>query len=268
MNSPAASITPSLSIVVVCWNNLEEVKRTINSIRSQTFNDIELLVVDGGSDKELVTYISESSDKHISEPDKGVYDAMNKGIQLASGGLLLFLNSGDSFYNEDSVKNLMQGRADPAFKHNESTITGSTLYTHTKSDFKWIVRASPGSTPSHMSTAVPTSILKESMFDIRFRILGDIDLWSRLRQRQKLQIVTVPEIISVFEYGDGLSSMPTNNALKAFERMMIHHRDNKITAAFYLSNFLLYLRTELFSRIPLPVQFWVWRKRHNWEKYQ
>ena len=260
---------PVLSIVTVCWNNLDEVKRTLASIRSQDFKDFELIVVDGGSDQELVNHIDHHADRYVSEPDDGVYDAMNKGIDLATGELLIFLNSGDTFYCDQSVSYLMQGREHPAFISNGTTITGATVYNHAYSSLRWIVRPNEASNLAlpHMSTAVPTRLMKEYKFDTRFRVLGDIDLWHRMEQKNQLDVIVVSDIISTFEYGKGLSTNPKNNALKIFEKMMIYHlQNNDISASYFLKSIILYLRVEVFSRLPIKMKFWVWRKRHNWEQ--
>lgn len=94
---------PKISIITINYNNLEGLKRTIESVVNQTWQEFEYLIIDGGSTDGSVEYIeskSEHVDYWVSEPDKGVYHAMNKGIAKSSGEYLLFLNSGDHFYNK------------------------------------------------------------------------------------------------------------------------------------------------------------------------
>ena len=98
-----------ISIITINYNNREGLKRTIDSVINQTCKDFEWIVIDGGSNdggKELI----EQHDSHItywvSEPDKGIYDAMNKGIEKANGEYCLFMNSGDSFYSSDVIKKI------------------------------------------------------------------------------------------------------------------------------------------------------------------
>lgn len=104
---------PVLSIITVCFRAREQVQMTMESILSQTWTDFEYLVIDGGSQdgtKELLEQSSPLfSKKSISfqfrsEPDKGIYDAMNKGTRLASGKWLLFLNAGDLFASTDALE--------------------------------------------------------------------------------------------------------------------------------------------------------------------
>jgi glycosyltransferase involved in cell wall biosynthesis len=93
---------PKLTIITINYNNLEGLKRTVDSVVNQTWQEFEYIVIDGGSTDGSAAYI-ESQSKHIdywlSEPDKGIYNAMNKGIAKATGEYLLFLNSGDHLYS-------------------------------------------------------------------------------------------------------------------------------------------------------------------------
>lgn len=91
---------PKISIITIVYNNRDSVKRTIESVLNQTYKNIEFVVVDGGSNDGTVEEIQRFIDQttvFVSEKDKGIYDAMNKGITLASGDWILFLNSGDFF---------------------------------------------------------------------------------------------------------------------------------------------------------------------------
>ncbi len=94
---------PLISIITVNLNDLEGLKRTMKSVFGQTFKEFEYIVIDGGSTDGSKEYIESHSDKidtWISEKDSGIYNAMNKGIKVANGEYLLFLNSGDHFYNK------------------------------------------------------------------------------------------------------------------------------------------------------------------------
>lgn len=91
-----------ISIITINYNNLEGLKRTVESVINQTWRDFEYIVIDGGSTDGSTEYIksqSENIDYWVSESDKGIYNAMNKGIKVATGEYLLFLNSGDHLYS-------------------------------------------------------------------------------------------------------------------------------------------------------------------------
>lgn len=95
-----------LSIITVNLNNLEGLKKTYESVVSQTFTDYEWLVIDGGSTDGSREFIEQHQDKFVywcSEPDKGIYNAMNKGIMRAKGEYLNFMNSGDCFACEETL---------------------------------------------------------------------------------------------------------------------------------------------------------------------
>ena len=96
-----------LSIITINYNNLEGLKRTYESVVSQTCQDFEWIIIDGGSTDGSKEFIEEHQDKFAywcSEPDKGVYNAMNKGIAKATGEYLNFMNSGDCFYDEHTLE--------------------------------------------------------------------------------------------------------------------------------------------------------------------
>ena len=96
-----------LSIITVNYNNLEGLKKTVESVVNQTWKDFEYVIIDGASSDGSVKFLEsqkENINYWISEPDKGVYHAMNKGIKKAKGEYLLFLNSGDHFYDNSVLK--------------------------------------------------------------------------------------------------------------------------------------------------------------------
>jgi glycosyltransferase involved in cell wall biosynthesis len=99
-----------ISIITINLNDLKGLQKTFHSIQNQCYSDFEHLVIDGDSDDGSKEFIKANSHKisfSSSEPDRGVYDAMNKGISRSRGSYLLFLNSGDSFLNENSLQILL-----------------------------------------------------------------------------------------------------------------------------------------------------------------
>ena len=101
---------PKLSIITIAYNNKLGLIKTMNSVFAQTYKDIEYIVIDGNSSdgsKEILEKVSIKLDYWVSEPDLGIYNALNKGILKASGEYLLFLNSGDWFFDENSLLSFM-----------------------------------------------------------------------------------------------------------------------------------------------------------------
>lgn len=96
-----------ISVITVCFNAAEAIEKTIQSVREQNYSDIEYIIVDGASTDgttEIVKQLAADKDTIVvSEPDHGIYDAMNKGIHLATGDYLHFLNAGDTFYDSGVI---------------------------------------------------------------------------------------------------------------------------------------------------------------------
>jgi glycosyltransferase involved in cell wall biosynthesis len=114
-----------LSIITINYNNKQGLIKTFESVKSQSWNEFEYIVIDGGSSdgsKELIESNPQVS-YWVSEKDSGVYNALNKGIKAANGDYLIFMNSGDSFYNSDVLKNVA-----PNFTGEISVLYGNSMY--------------------------------------------------------------------------------------------------------------------------------------------
>lgn len=118
---------PKLSIITVNLNNKDGLKKTLASVSSQTCRDFEYIVVDGASTDGSTEIISENSQqitRWLSEKDRGIYDAMNKGIQLSEGEYCLFMNAGDTFLEKDSLEKALEQMA----KNPADIISYSVIY--------------------------------------------------------------------------------------------------------------------------------------------
>ena len=99
-----------ISIISICYNCKNEMERTIKSVISQTYSNIEYVVIDGGftdGTAEIIAKYSSDISIFVSEKDKGIYDAMNKGLKLSSGNYVWFINGGDTVFDENTVANIM-----------------------------------------------------------------------------------------------------------------------------------------------------------------
>ena len=117
--------TPLISVITITYNAAETLPLTMESVAEQTFKDFEHLVVDGASKDDtiiLARRMGTSGIRILSEPDDGLYDAMNKGLRMARGRYLIFLNSGDRFHSKDTLK----AYADAIVKSNPDIIYGDT----------------------------------------------------------------------------------------------------------------------------------------------
>ena len=103
-------LTPKFSVITVTYNAAAVLEDTIQSVISQTYHHVEYIIVDGASTDGTLSIINRYKDhiaRIVSEPDKGLYDAMNKGIRLATGDYLCFLNAGDSFHEDDTLQQMV-----------------------------------------------------------------------------------------------------------------------------------------------------------------
>lgn len=199
---------PAFSIITVTYNSAKTVEQTIRSVLSQSFDDFEYIIVDGAS-KDGTTRIIEkyaASDpriRYISEPDKGIYDAMNKGIKMATGNVIGILNS-DDYYEKDALKTISE--AIPA--SNEFVVYGMIrmllddcedsvlFYNHNSLPKRMIM---------HPACFVSKFIYEKYQYDTTYRSAADYDLFLKLYQDQEILFVPVYRVITNFRIG-GMSS--------------------------------------------------------------
>lgn len=113
-----------ISIITISFNAKATIEKTLKSVANQSYKDIEHIIVDGGSKDNTIDICNSFShiSKTISEPDKGVYDAFNKGLRLATGDIIGFLNADDTFYNKNSIQDIAD-----AFNQNRVDIVYGNL---------------------------------------------------------------------------------------------------------------------------------------------
>lgn len=178
-----------ITIITVVLNNKKTIKNTINSVLSQTYADIEYIVIDGSSSDGTVDIVKEYADQishFISEPDKGIYDALNKGIELSSGDVIGMLHSDDIFSDRFVVSDMMEKLV---VETAEIAFSDMVIVNHSMTKVKRYYMASYfspwmfkiGWMPPH-----PTCFIKKSLFDefgvysLSYKIAGDFDLLVRM----------------------------------------------------------------------------------------
>ena len=200
-----------LSIITINFNNCSGLNKTIESVISQTFNDYEWIVIDGGStdgSRELLEQYANHFSYWVSEKDNGVYNAMNKGIKVARGEYILFLNSGDWLADKDVLYFVFScpHSADILYGYmrchsvdgplgNEGMMK-PTLYWY---DFI-------GNTLPHQSSFIAKRLFDRfGLYDETYRIASDNKFFIRAIVWEKSTYEFIPHLISVFE-GGGLSA--------------------------------------------------------------
>lgn len=201
-----------ISVITINLNNASGLRKTIESVVSQTFNDFEYVVIDGGSTDGSVDVIKEYDDKityWISEPDKGIYNAMNKGILKAKGEYLLFLNSGDWLVDE-----MVLQKCKPKLKDYD-ILYGSLVYI---SNSKKIINYPEKLTFSylykhslpHPSTFIKkTAFKKAGLYNESARINSDWQFFIKSIFRHNCTYRRIDNKITVF-YADGISHKKTS----------------------------------------------------------
>lgn len=174
-----------ISVVTVCFNAANLIEETIKSVVDQTYSDVEYIIIDGNSIDGTTDIILKYEDKisyWISERDKGIYDAMNKGIAAATGDYIIFMNAGDKFANNNVISTVVP-----------------LLGEHTVVSGKWhrcysdgcIKSASPKELSSfkvempicHQATFIKLPYHKENPFDTSFRLSADYDFFYKAWRR-------------------------------------------------------------------------------------
>ena len=116
---------PTLSIITIVYNNVRDIEYTLLSVLEQRYAPIEYIVVDGNSNDgtmDVIRRYADNIDILISEPDQGIYDAMNKGLAAATGDYVLFLNSGDALFSPDTVATVFAAAADADIYYGETKL--------------------------------------------------------------------------------------------------------------------------------------------------
>lgn len=167
------SVKPLISIVTVVYNNKNAIEKTILSVINQNYKDIEYIIIDGKSTDgttDIINKYAPRINQIISEPDNGIYDAMNKGIDLATGDYIIFMNSGDMFYNNNVISDIFDDF------NNDDIIFGNVIV-----NFRAYSSLKKASYPSeinpmsfcHQAVFVKSIILKNNKFDVNYKICSD-----------------------------------------------------------------------------------------------
>lgn len=207
-----------LSIITINYNNREGLQKTIESVVNQTWQEFEYIVIDGGSTDGSVDVIKQYSDRidyWVSEPDKGIYHAMNKGIDVAKGEYCNFMNSGDCLYENTTLENIKDEL------ENISIINGKTIF-----DNGWTVFPPKvlslnfflKDTINHQSSFIETKLLKRYKYDEKYKIVSDWKFWINTLIFDNCSYRTTDTVIALSD-SNGLSL--TNHALRIQENKMV-----------------------------------------------
>ena len=217
------------SIITICYNAAATIERTIRSVVSQTYQDVEYIIVDGASKDDTLTIINRYKDnisKVLSERDKGLYDAMNKGISMATGDYLCFLNAGDCFHAEDTLQRMV----DTLHGELPDVIYGETALVDDAGTFLRMRRLSApekltwksfkkGMLVCHQAFFAKRSLVEP--YDLSYRFSADFD-WC-VRIMKKSSRVHNTQLTVVDYLSEGLTTQNHKASLKERFRIMVKH---------------------------------------------
>lgn len=218
---------PKVSVITVCLNCRKTIPKTLESIFSQNYENLEIIVVDGKSHDGTVSYLQSLGHRFaafISEPDSGIYDAMNKGVKVATGDFIIFLNAGDRFAAPDVISQvfshgLVVGSELPPI------ITGRIQFEHNGKPLNLFRPKNSGKEGlglPHQATFVSSSLHKKYLFDTRYRFVGDYELWRRLQSKGLFSVAYLDIIVSRFSVG-GASTDTRNDMKRYLERAYVDY---------------------------------------------
>jgi len=214
--------TLKVSVITATYNRVSTVVRALSSIKSQTYTDIQVVVVDGASQDNTILVVSPMlGDKDIlkSEPDNGIYDALNKGLALAEGDIIAFLHSDDLYFDNDVISKVIEIFSDDSvdlvygdvcfFSGNNITKTRRRYRSDKLSErnLAW------GKMPAHPAMFIRRRIYKEvGCFETNFKIAADYEFLCRLVHYANLKSVYLSSVLVRMQLG-GVSTGGFKNAI-------------------------------------------------------
>jgi len=238
-----------ISIVTIVYNGVNEIEDTIKSVLSQTYKNIEYIIIDGDSNDGTVDIISKYQNEISywqSEKDNGLYDAMNKGNNIANGDYIIFLNCGDKFSDNTVIDRLFKD----ILTNEYSLITGKTKVFYKKIDLGIVnplfLNQNKENTISfsHQATFINKSIYKYYQYNTLFKISGDKEYWNRIKKDVNFTVKFSNINVADFELG-GVSNNHKNVLNRRTEDFFIEYLNEGIDFRKFIKLFFLTLISHL-----------------------
>jgi len=235
-----------VTIITVTRDDAGNLKKTIESVISQTYKNREYIVIDGGSTDgayELLLKYSSVIDGWISEPDEGIFHAMNKGVQRATGEWIIFLNSGDLFFNDHVLEDVYS----KTIPENIDAIYGNTVYSYGEKGYKEFRKAGElrhfwkGMMTFHQSFFLRKKIMEQRLFDLQHKVAADFDCLYSLYMNRGF-FLHIPLYVSLVDTtGVSNNERMIRSVCEHWRVIRKYHRNNLYYHAYYLFRFLLVL---------------------------
>ena len=205
-----------ISIITISFNSQNSISETFQSVKNQSFNNYEYVLIDGDSKDRTLNIAKEQNhiSKIVSEPDNGIYGALNKGIRNSTGEIIGFLNSDDTFNDENSLQHIVD-----AFDDETDCVFGDLIYTDTNEKIKRVWKGSEfkkgafkkGWMPAHPTFYCRRSVYEKlGLYDDRFKIAGDFELMLRFLEKHNVRSKYIPQTLVNMKVGGA-----SNNGIKS-----------------------------------------------------
>ncbi len=241
-----------ISIITVVYNNDKTIRDAINSIFSQDYQQIEYIIIDGGSKDNTVSIIKENQNKitkFISEPDNGLYDAMNKGLRLATGDVIGILNSDDLYFDKNVISTVMN-----EFQINEKVdlVYGDLVYVK-QDDTNIVIRNwksksyykrffENGNVPPHPSLFIKKRVYDVvGFFSLNYKLAADYELMLRIFKKHKFNSIYINKVFVKMRLG-GATNQSFLNIKNQNIEILNAWKDNNLKPPFYLMLFRVFKR--------------------------
>ena len=213
-----------LSIITVNYNDKLGLERTLKSVQKQTYTNFEHIIIDGGStdgSKELIKNNKTNFSYWVSEPDNGIYNAMNKGIKAANGDYLYFLNSGDHFEDSNALQKVSNHLGNHDIVYFNINVVGERE-AHIKTCPKELsFMFLHNDLPAHQATFIRKDLFnKYGYYDEKLKIVADWKFLILALCKHNASYKYVEDTFSTY-YSDGISSLEENKALVKQEREQV-----------------------------------------------
>lgn len=240
---------PKLSVITIVYNNVKDIERTMLSILNQTYSNIEYIVIDGASNDgtlEIIKQYEHRIAKLISEKDKGIYDAMNKGLALATGDYVLFMNSGDEIYELETVEKIFATAPNADIYYGETEMYDENWNSlgrrrhQAPEHFTW-ESFKYGMSISHQAIYIKRSLTEP--YNLQYKYSADID-WIIKITKKASSIVNTHLYVAKYLVG-GMSKKKHRESLKERFQIFSHYYGlvsniiNHIVIAFNLGFYFL-----------------------------
>jgi len=217
--------SPKISIITVCYNEIDRIEKTLISVINQTYPNIEYIVVDGGSNDgtiELLEKYKSHISHLVSEKDSGIYHAMNKGALLSGGDYLLYMNGGDWLYESQTLEKIIR-RARPSdiiYGDRYKKYGDSLIYKKHPSKINQFYLLMNGII-CHQSALISKNLFdKLDGYNSFYKIMADYDFFVRAKKIKNAEFLYVNQIVCVFN-ADGISHDKTSMCAKKHEKNTI-----------------------------------------------